>query len=90
MPDGWRSIVARAWSNRGFGDFWQYCLLAEGSVDVACDRVVAVWDYVAVQLIVEEAGGRVTTFAGEAPTHGGSLVATNSHLHDEVVALLTG
>src|SRR4051794_2764649 len=29
MPDGWRTIVQRAWSNRGLGDFWQHCLVAE-------------------------------------------------------------
>src|SRR5438067_4066867 len=55
MPSGWPEIVQRAWSNRGFGDFWQHCLVAEGSVDVACDSVMNVWDYAPVQLLVEEA-----------------------------------
>jgi histidinol-phosphatase len=41
-----------------------------------------------VQLIVEEAGGRCTTFDGAPPTPGGSLVTTNGMLHDEIVALL--
>jgi histidinol-phosphatase len=89
MPDGWRTIVDRAWSNRGLGDFWQHCLVAEGALDVACDRVVAVWDYAPVQIVVEEAGGRCTTFEGGAPTGGASFVSTNGPLHDEVVALLT-
>jgi len=88
MPPGWREIVERAWSNRGLGDFWQYCLVAEGALDVATDTVVNVWDYAPVQLLVEEAGGRVTTFAGGPPAHGASCVATNSLLHDEIVALL--
>jgi histidinol-phosphatase len=88
MPDGWRTIVQRAWSNRGLGDFWQHCLVAEGSVDIACDTVVEVWDYAGVQLVVEEAGGRCTTFDGAAPRGGHSLVTTNGVLHDEAVALL--
>jgi len=88
MPDGWRQIVARAWSNRGLGDFWQHCLVAEGSLDIACDSVMHVWDYAPVQLIVEEAGGRCTTFNGGAPEELGSFVATNSLLHDEAVSLL--
>ena len=88
MPDGWRTIVQRAWSNRGLGDFWQHCLVAEGSVDVACDAVVQVWDYAPVRLIVEEAGGRCTTFGGAALAPGESFVSTNGVLHDEVVALL--
>jgi len=89
MPAGWSEIVARAWANRGFGDFWQHCLVAEGAVDVACDRVLQVWDYAPVQLIVEEAGGRCTTFEGEPPHPGGSFVATNWVLHADVVALLS-
>jgi histidinol-phosphatase len=47
------------------------------------------WDYAPVQLIVEEAGGRCTTFTGGAPAVDGSFVATNGLLHDEAVALLT-
>jgi histidinol-phosphatase len=90
MPDGWRTLVQRAWSNRGLGDFWQYCLVAEGSVDIACDSVVEVWDYSSVQLLVEEAGGRCSTFTGDSPAGGATFVATNGLLHDEAVALLAG
>jgi histidinol-phosphatase len=88
MPDGWRTIVQRAWANRGLGDFWQHCLVAEGAVDVACDSVMQVWDYAPVRIVVEEAGGRCTTFAGGVPHADGSFVATNGLLHDEVIALL--
>lgn len=88
MPDGWREIVWRAWSNRGFGDFWQHCLVAEGSLDVACDTAMKLWDYVSVQLLVEEAGGRCTTFDGGEPAVDASFVATNGVLHDDVVSLL--
>jgi len=89
MPDGWRSIVQRAWSNRGLGDFWQHCLVAEGSLDVACDSTLKLWDYAAVQLIVEEAGGRCTTFEGDPPAVDASFLSTNGVLHDEVVSLLS-
>ena len=88
MPDGWRTIVQRAWSNRGLGDFWQHCLVAEGSLEIACDSVMEVWDYAPVQLIVDEAGGRCTTYSGGEPAVDASFVATNGLLHDEVVALL--
>jgi len=89
MPGGWRAIVDRAWSNRGLGDFWQHCLVAEGSLEVACDAVVHVWDYAPVRIVVEEAGGRCTTFEGAEPGELGSLVSTNGLVHDEVVALLS-
>jgi histidinol-phosphatase len=88
MPPGWGEIVQRSWSNRGLGDFWQHCLVAEGSLDVACDTVMKLWDYAPVQLLVEEAGGRCTTYAGAEPAIDGSFVATNGLLHDEIVALL--
>jgi histidinol-phosphatase len=89
MPEGWRTLVERAWSNRGLGDFWQYCLVAEGSVDIACDSVVEVWDFAPVQILVEEAGGRCSTFTGGEPTGGGTFLATNGHLHNEAVGLLS-
>jgi histidinol-phosphatase len=51
---------------------------------------MAIWDYSAPRLLVEEAGGLCTTYAGEAPAEGSSFVATNGLLHDEAVALLGG
>jgi histidinol-phosphatase len=87
MPAGWRTVIQRAWSNRGLGDFWQHCLVAEGALDVACDSVMNVWDYAPVQIVVEEAGGRCTTYDGGTPSPGSSFVATNGLLHDEVVSL---
>jgi histidinol-phosphatase len=89
MPEGWRTIVQRSWSNRGLGDFWQHCLVAEGSLEIACDSVMAIWDYSAPRLLVEEAGGLCTTFTGETPAEGKSFVATNGVLHEEAVALLS-
>ena len=89
MPDGWRTIVEQASSNRGFVDFWQHCLVAEGAIEVGCDPVVNLWDYAPLRLIVEEAGGCCTTFAGGDLRGGGSLVSTNGVLHDEVVSLLS-
>src|SRR5262249_52939367 len=29
MPPGWRALAERVWTARGFGDFWQHCLVAE-------------------------------------------------------------
>ena len=74
---------------RGFGDFWQHCLVAEGAVDVAIDAIgVAPYDIAAVRLIVEEAGGRFTDRFGE-PTHEhDSAISTNGVLHDEVIRRL--
>ena len=90
MPGSWRTLAGRAWAERSFSDFWQYCLVAEGSLDVAADEILQLWDYAAVQLIVTEAGGRCSTFSGEAAAPGSSFLATNGRLHDEALAALRG
>ena len=60
-------LARRAWHARGLGDFWAHMLVAEGAVDGAVDAVgVSEWDLAAVQVIVEEAGGRFSDFAGES------------------------
>jgi histidinol-phosphatase len=74
--------------NRGFGDFWSHVLVAWGIADVMAEPELAIWDWAALKVIVEEAGGRLTTFEGEEPTHGSSVLTTNGRLHDEVVARL--
>ena len=82
-------IAQRAWHARGFGDFWPYMLIAEGSVDGAVDAIgVSEWDLAAMQVIVDEAGGRFSDRCGEARIDGGSAVASNGILHDELLAAL--
>jgi len=88
MPHGWHELARRSWSPRGFADFWQYCLLAEGAIELAAEDGLNVWDFAAVHLLVEEAGGRCTTFDGDAPAHRSSFLATNGRVHDEALSLL--
>lgn len=81
------AIARRAWHVRGFGDFWKHMLVAEGAVDGAVDAVgVSEWDLAAVQVIVEEAGGRFSDFAGVSRIDSRSAVTSNGLLHDELVA----
>jgi histidinol-phosphatase len=89
MRPGWQTIVQRAWANRGFGDFWHHCLVAQGSLDIATDGpYMRIWDYSAAQIIVEEAGGKCTTLTDTPPTDGNSLISTNGLLHREAIELL--
>ncbi len=81
-------LARRCWRTRGLGDFWSHVLVAEGAVDVAAEPEVSVWDVAAIQVIVEEAGGRFTDLCGMARPDGGSAVSTNGLLHDEVLAAL--
>jgi histidinol-phosphatase len=63
-------------------------LVAEGAADAAVEPVVNLWDLAPILVIVEEAGGRFTSLSGVASPDGGSVVCTNGHLHDEVLAHL--
>ena len=85
-----QEVFRDARRNRGFGDFWGHMLVARGSADAMFERELATWDFAAVQVIVEEAGGRVTTFEGGPLEHGGSVLSTNRVLHDEILARLKG
>ncbi|MCU1624849.1 MAG: histidinol-phosphatase [Frankiales bacterium] len=76
------------WRTRAFGDFWSHVLVAEGAVDASFEPEVSLWDLAALQVIVEEAGGRFTSLAGDARPDGGSVVCSNGLLHDEVLAAL--
>jgi histidinol-phosphatase len=81
-------LIRKCTRTRAFGDFWSHMLVAEGAIEIAIEPKVAVWDMAAVQVIVEEAGGRFTDLNGEARADGGSALSTNGPLHDAVLELL--
>jgi histidinol-phosphatase len=78
----------RVWHARGVGDFWQHVLVAEGAFDAAVDARLAVWDYAAVAMIVEEAGGRCGAPDGGDARPDEQVVSSNGLLHDDVLELL--
>jgi histidinol-phosphatase len=85
-----RDAVSRAWRDRGFGDFWGYMLVAQGSAEAMFEYGPRVWDLAAPALIIEEAGGRMTDLAG-TPSHGGpGALASNGLMHDELLRIFGG
>lgn len=87
---GLASTLAAAWRDRGFGDFWGYMLVAEGSAEAMIEVGAHTWDWAAPSVIVEEAGGRFTTGAGERRIDGPSAVATNGLIHADLLRRLGG
>lgn len=79
------ALLRRCVRARGFGDFWAHMLVAEGAVEIALEPAVAPWDMAAVQIIVEEAGGRFTDLRGKARYDAGSALSTNGLVHDAVL-----
>jgi histidinol-phosphatase len=82
-------LTDAVWRVRAYGDFWSYCLLAEGAVDIAAEPEVSVWDLAALDILVREAGGQLTSLDGAPGPHGGSAVATNGLLHEQVLTRLS-
>jgi histidinol-phosphatase len=72
----------------GFGDFWGHCLVARGAADAMLESRLRIWDWAAVEVVVEEAGGRMTAFDGTPCADGGSVLTSNGRLHDDLVARL--
>ena len=68
------------------------CYVAAGRCDVYWEHGPHSWDVQAGLLCVQEAGGRVTGYDGQVTREalgGNGILATNGHLHDQAVAVLT-
>jgi len=89
LRDKFVELTDTVWRVRGYGDFFSYCLVAEGAVDIAAEPEVSLWDLAPLDLLVREAGGKFTSLDGVAGPHEGSAVATNGVLHDAVLGRLS-
>lgn len=94
---GWRDIgrsqnflefTEAVWRTRAYGDFWSYCMVAEGAVDVAAEPELALHDMAALVPLVREAGGKFTSLDGEPGAQGSNALATNGLLHEAALGAL--
>jgi len=92
--EGWGRLagfVAVADRVRGYGDFYQYHLLAAGKIEAVIESDVNILDIAALALIVTEAGGVFTDMNGNAPgLHTRSVLAANPSLHAILLDRLQG
>jgi histidinol-phosphatase len=87
-PAGFATLARQVDRTRGFGDFYQHVLVAEGAGEIAIDPAANPWDIAALQVIVEEAGGRATSLGGERSIYAGSVVTSNGALHQQALDVL--
>lgn len=80
-------LLSRCSRSRGFGEFWGHMLVARGAAHVMVEPELNVWDFAALEVIVAEAGGRMTGLDGGVLRDGGACLTTNDRLHDDVVNL---
>jgi len=68
------------------------CAIAAGRLDAYCEYAMDAWDIAAGQLILQEAGGRLTLFDGRPhqTADRADVVASNGHIHTELISSLRG
>ncbi|CRZ15468.1 histidinol-phosphatase [Mycolicibacterium neworleansense] len=88
--DRFVELTDAVWRVRAYGDFWSYCMVAEGAVDIACEPEVKLWDIAPLDILIREAGGTFSSIDGSTGPHGGSALATNGLLHRQVLDRLAG
>ena len=81
-----QQLQVDALRSRGFGDFWQHMLVAQGAIDIAIDAIgLAPYDNAALYPIVQEAGGTITDRHGNVDWRANSSVSSNGLLHRTVL-----
>jgi histidinol-phosphatase len=78
-------LLLQANRGRGYGDFYHYHLLAQGSLDVVIESDVNILDIAALAVIIREAGGTFTDLDGAQPDlETRSVLAAVPALHADV------
>lgn len=85
---GFSNLLNSAWRERGVGDFWGHCLVAEGVADGMLDPIVSVWDVAALDLLVKEAGGVMTNSQGSPTYTDGHVISSNGIVHQHILSQL--
>jgi histidinol-phosphatase len=86
--DAFLDLASRTQRQRGFGDFYGFVLVAQGSGELMIEAGVHPWDLAAIKPIVEEAGGRLTDWQGNPTIYEPNVVVSNGRLHDMALRIL--
>ena len=78
-------LIRETASTRAYGDLYACTWVLNGRADVWLEAGVRIWDIAPMQILVEEAGGRFTDFAGVPTVGSGCAVASNGHVHQAVL-----
>jgi histidinol-phosphatase len=89
QEEEFEKLLKKVWRARGFGDFIIHMMVAEGSLDLAMEPSLAIWDMAALIPIIREAGGNVTSLNNGDPLIEKSLVTTNGLLHEQTIRLFS-
>ena len=84
----WENLIKNVHSLRTWGDCYSYLLVAMGNADIAVDPIMQPWDLLALIPIIRGAGGLISDWHGNDPVKGSSIVASNPHLHKQIIEIL--
>ncbi|MYA53483.1 MAG: histidinol phosphate phosphatase [Dehalococcoidia bacterium] len=88
-PEGFARLAREAKLLRSWGDCYGYLAVIAGRAEAMIDPRVNPWDIAPFAVLVEEAGGRLTTWAG-VDGAGEDAIATNGRIHRRLLELLNG
>lgn len=86
--DQFLRLARQVHRQRGYGDYFGFTLVAQGSADVMLDFGVHSWDIAALIPLIEEAGGKFTDWTGKQNLEQPDALASNGLLQDAVLKVL--
>ena len=86
-PDGFARLAREAALLRSWGDCFGYLAVIAGRAEAMIDPIVNPWDVAPFAVLLAEAGGRLTDWAGRAGA-GGDAIASNGLVHAAVLDAL--
>ena len=73
---------------RGWSDCYAYLLAATGRADAVVEPYVNAWDIAPMPVIMREAGGLHTDWAGNDTVYSSNSVASNGRIHEELLRII--
>ena len=71
----------------GFMDAYSYMSVAAGKLDICVSLIDFAWDRGPAAIIIKEAGGRVSDFAGDDTIYSEQFLVTNGLIHEEALEI---
>jgi histidinol-phosphatase len=82
------ALARQVQRQRGYGDYFGFTLVAQGSADLMLDFGVHAWDIAAIIPLIEEAGGRFSDWTGRKDIGQPDALASNGKLHEPAMQIL--
>ena len=83
------AILSSGAKTRTWGDGYGYFLVATGQIEAMIDPSLYIYDIAPMLTVIPECGGSITTWTGQSTLlDSEGWVATNGHIHDDLLSLL--